>query len=613
MPYEEFYKIKSVVTGKYWSEKETTSICPDTGEALDIEYDYKKIKSRLNFYALKSSPISSRKYLNFYPINDLSELITRNEGGTALTVCKNLRERFGLKKLFIKDEVTNPTGCFKDRGSMVEITKAKELKAKAVCCASTGNMAASVSAYASIAKLPCYVLVPEGTPMGKMSQSLAYGARIIQVRGTYVDCVRLCEEMAKKHGFYLAGDYVFRAEGQKSIAYEICEQLFWKAPDYCIVPMGCGTLISAIWKGFKEFYEFGFIDKLPKMIGVQPENVPTIVEAFKTGKKRAIRIDNPQTVASAVGIGKPQDDLKALRALRESKGYAETATEDEILETQLIMGRDEALFVEPSSAIPVAVLSKLLKKKIIKADDTVVCVTTGIGLKDPKSATSMLPDPPVIEPEYEEVEKYLKYKLYEIKAAGQKGKEKVLWSRVPDKAKLNTVIKEEFNLKIDHSALDMLYVSVKSYHEKNDQMKKANLQYLLESTLKQKNIEIIVLQVLDYRLDISKHERPVADVYVLYKGEKIHAQTTGVGPVDAVIKAISEAIFKKDTLDVRLTDYNVEIDTKGTDSTVEVKMELKDKYDNKMTSTGVSPDIINASIDAFEKGYNILFSKGKQN
>ncbi|MEK9185913.1 MAG: pyridoxal-phosphate dependent enzyme, partial [Patescibacteria group bacterium] len=150
------------------------------------------------------------KYLTLYPILDLSKIVSLNEGGTPLHRCKNLCKQFKIKNLYIKNEGANPTGVFKDRGTLVEITKALEMGAKAVCLASTGNMAASVAAYCTIAKIPCYVLVPEGTPIGKLAQTLSYGARIIQVRGTYSDCAKLAAEMAKKHHFYLAGDYVFR-------------------------------------------------------------------------------------------------------------------------------------------------------------------------------------------------------------------------------------------------------------------------------------------------------------------------------------------------------------------------------------------------------------------
>lgn len=189
----------------------------------------------------------------------------------------------GVKRLYIKNEGMNPTGVFKDRGTLVEITKAKEQGAKAICVASTGNMAGSVAAYASIANLPCYVAVPEGTPIGKMAQSLSYGARVLQIRGTYNDAASIAEQMSRRYGYYLAGDYAFRIEGQKSQAFEIVEQLDWQAPAVVIVPMGCGTNIAALWKGFKEFYELGLISSLPRMIGVQPIGCSPIVAAFNQG------------------------------------------------------------------------------------------------------------------------------------------------------------------------------------------------------------------------------------------------------------------------------------------------------------------------------------------
>ena len=203
---EKFYQLKCVKCGKVWDETQTTSSCLSCGAPLDAEYDYDYVKSRLNYYALKNAPISAAKYLNFYPICDLNKLISLDEGGTPLRKSKQIAEKLGLKKLYFKDETGNPTGGFKDRGTMVEITKAREMGAKAIVVASTGNMAASVAAYAAQAGIPAYVVVPEGTPLGKLSQTLSYGARIIQVRTTYSRCAKLAEEIAQKYGFYLAGD-----------------------------------------------------------------------------------------------------------------------------------------------------------------------------------------------------------------------------------------------------------------------------------------------------------------------------------------------------------------------------------------------------------------------
>ena len=219
-----FYELRCISCGRLVREKESSTRCPDCRHPLDVRYDYAYIRSRLNRYSLRTSPVKALKYLDFYPLLDLDLVVSMNEGGTPLYRCTRLAERTGIRDLYIKNEGANPTGVFKDRGSLVELTKAKELGAKAVCVASTGNMAASVAAYASVAGLTCYVLVPEGTAIGKLAQALSYGARLMQVRGTYSDAARLTEEMSERHGFYLAGDYAFRVEGQKSQAFEIIEQ-----------------------------------------------------------------------------------------------------------------------------------------------------------------------------------------------------------------------------------------------------------------------------------------------------------------------------------------------------------------------------------------------------
>src|SRR3989338_3036866 len=196
---ENFYTLKCLKCAREYDEHETCTTCLKCGGPLDVVYNYDFIRQRLNLYALKNSPISALKYLTFYPIINLEKIVTLNEGGTPLHRCRNLSGRFGLKNLYVKNEGANPTGVFKDRGTLVEITKALEMGAKAVCFASTGNMAASVAAYCTLAKIPCYVLFPEGTPIGKLAQTLSYGARIIQVRGTYSQCAALAVKLAKRH------------------------------------------------------------------------------------------------------------------------------------------------------------------------------------------------------------------------------------------------------------------------------------------------------------------------------------------------------------------------------------------------------------------------------
>lgn len=606
-----FYNLKCVICGATFSEDQTVTNCLKCGHALDVVYDYEYIKGRLNLYALKNSPISARKYLDFYPIKNLNELVTLEEGGTQLHRAHKLEKKFGLKNLYIKEEGMNPTGVFKDRGSLVELTKAKEIGAKAVCCASTGNMASSVAAYSAVAGLPCYVFVPEGTPIGKLAQTLSYGGRVIQVRGTYADCVRLCEEASRAHNFYLAGDYVFRGEGQKSCAYEIVEQLFWEAPDVVIVPVGCGTNISAIWKGFKEFYHLGIIKKLPRMIGVQPANVPTIVDAFHKHKTRFIEVEKPASVASAVGIGVPQDDIKALRCLKESKGWAAKSTEEEILQAQQDLARKEAIFVEPSAAIPTAVIPQLLSKKIIKPDDIVVCVATGAGLKDPKTALLSITAPVTIDPDFAQVENYLKNKLYKITGTTITHKFKKLWTKKPPKSELKKFIEKEFNVSLQKNLIELIYEEVSAFEKKGKSITKADLQNIIEESFNELSVKIKILDIEDFEVATSKHKMACAKVRVLFGGKCIETTSDGVGTVDAIIKALRKAIEKEDTLDMQLTDYNVEIATGEVDAVVKVTMHLMDKHQNKVIAQTSSPDVVVASISAFVKGYNLLYYKNR--
>jgi len=340
----ELYKLKCVSCGREYKEEETYTTCLKCGDSLDVTYDYEAIAARLNRHVLKSARIRTMKYLDFYPLKDMRRVITLYEGGTPCYKAKNLGREIGMKNIYIKNEGLNPTGAFKDRGSMVELTKAVELGKKFVCCASTGNMAASVSAYSAKSMLPCYVLIPEGTPIGKMSQTLSYGARVIQIRGTYDDAAKLAVKTAKKHNFYLAGDYCFRAEGQKSCAFEIIEQIGWDQPDKVFVPIGCGTNGAAIWKGFKEFKLFGLVNEFPQLVGVQAEGSDPIVRAFKSNSKKWKIIERPQTIATAMAVGNPLDGTKILKALRESKGNACSVKDEEILEAEKLIAKTESVF-----------------------------------------------------------------------------------------------------------------------------------------------------------------------------------------------------------------------------------------------------------------------------
>ncbi|MFH0819394.1 MAG: threonine synthase [Patescibacteria group bacterium] len=607
---EKFYRLRCVKCKKYWEESQTTSLCLNCGSPLDVEYDYEYIKSRLNFYALKSAPISAAKYLNFYPINDLNKLVSLNEGGTPLKKSKKIANSLGLNHLYFKDETSNPTGGFKDRGTMVEVTKARELGAKAIITASTGNMAASVSAYSSQAGIPAYIVVPEGTPLGKLAQTLAYGGRVIQVRGTYSECAKLAEQIAEKYGFYLAGDYVFRGEGQKSQGYEIAEQLFWRAPDFVIAPVGCGTNLNAIYKGFKELFLLGFIQSMPKIVAVQPHGANVIVEAFNKKTYKMKYLSKPQTVASAVAVSMPLDGLKLLHAIYEIKGLAISVSDEECLNAGKELADQESIFVEPSAALPLAALKKLVANKTITKDHRVVCIATGNGLKDPLTMLKILPSPPSIEPKMNEVDNYLKMKLYNIKGTVEKDKVEILWSKKPTRKQLEQVVKNQFKLDLKKDYSQAVYKEVEQFFEKGKEMVKSDLQHLIEDILKTVPDSQKIIKVNDFKVSTSKHDQATAEVEVCIKNKKISTdKAQGVGPVDAIMRAVRKVIDKEKLMKYWLTDFDVKIDQRGTDATVEVSMHLKDEKDNRVIATATSPDVIVASIEAFERGYNILYNK----
>ena len=608
---EKFYQLKCVKCGKVWDETQTTSSCLSCGAPLDAEYDYDYVKSRLNYYALKNAPISSAKYLNCYPICDLNKLISLDEGGTPLRKSKQIAEKLGLKKLYFKDETGNPTGGFKDRGTMVEITKAREMGAKAIVVASTGNMAASVAAYAAQAGIPAYVVVPEGTPLGKLSQTLSYGARIIQVRTTYSRCAKLAEEIAQKYGFYLAGDYVFRGEGQKSQGYEIIEQLFWRAPDYLIAPIGVGTNLAAIYKGMKEFYQLGLVDKLPKVVGVQVAGANAVVKAFKQGSSGIDPLEKINTIASAVAVNDPFDGVKVLKDVYESNGMVVEVTDEEVLKAEKELAYKESIFAEPAAALPLAALNKLK----IESDKTVVCVITGNGLKDPVTVLKILPSPPSIEPKMEEVDNFLKMKLYNIQGTVDKDKVEVLWQENPNKGQLAKVVEEQFNINLDNEHLEMLVAEVANFFKKGKAMVKSDLQHIIEDILKMVPDDKKVIRIEDFSVSTSKSQKAQAEVKIFIKNNEAMsiAEAEGVGPVDAIMLAAKKVVQKEKLMNYHLTDYDVKIDQRGADATVEVSMSLRDDQGNKVIATATSPDVIVASIEAFERGYNVLCNKNNNN
>lgn len=319
-------------------------------------------------------------------------ITTLEEGGTGLHRCQRLGRDIGLKSVYVKNEGENPTGSFKDRGMTVALSKARELGKRKVVCASTGNTAASLAAYSARAGLVCIVIVPEGkVAAGKTLQVMIHGAKIFQVAGDFDDAMRAVVALTdRRKGVYLMNSLnPFRLEGQKTLAYEVCDQLDGEAPDTLVLPVGNGGNISAIWKGFSEFHELGVTKTRPRMIGIQAKRAAPIANAVKRKHDRIQPVVNPQTIASAIRIGSPVNWNKVLNAIKESHGTAETVSDREILAAQRDLASKEGIFVEPASAASIAGLRKSRESGRIDRSDVVVCVTTGHGLKDPSIVDRM--------------------------------------------------------------------------------------------------------------------------------------------------------------------------------------------------------------------------------
>ncbi|MGQ9460479.1 MAG: threonine synthase [Candidatus Bathyarchaeaceae archaeon] len=396
--------------GQEYDADEILYACKRCGDLLEVKYDYEAIKAKLEKSNWQTLPLSVWRYKDFMPIRDPSKIVSLNEGGTGLHSCQRLGKLLGLKRLYVKNEGENPTGSFKDRGMTTGITKAVELNMKTVICASTGNTSASLAAYAAKAGLQCIVLIPSGKiAYGKLAQAMVYGAKVVQIRGDFDQALKMVLELSEKHReiYLLNSINPYRLEGQKSLAYEICDQLNRESPDRVVLPVGNAGNISAIWKGFTEFHKLGLIEKLPKMTGIQAQGAAPIVKAIKNGSNQIVPINKPETIATAIRIGAPVSWKKALRAIRESKGTAETVTDKEILEAQKILAKYEGLFVEPASASSIAGLKKLSESGKINKDEVIVCVATGHGLKDPDIAMKISEKPFEVEAEMESIENLL--------------------------------------------------------------------------------------------------------------------------------------------------------------------------------------------------------------
>lgn len=378
MKVPEGWRLRCIGCGRRWGSDPQGFVCPNCGDILEL------VGHGVGKKELFPGPevrLGVWRYHAALPV-DPSKRVTLGEGGTPLVKAGNLAGSLGLSRLYFKVEGQNPTGSFKDRGMTVAVTRAVQSRAKMLVCASTGNTAASLAAYASRAGLRSVVVLPSGkVATGKLTQAIAHGAKLIQVEDGFDRALKLTTKAVKESdSLYLMNSInPYRIEGQKTVAYEILEQL-GRVPDYIVLPVGNAGNISAVWKAFRELRQWGMVDRAPRLIGVQAEGASPVVEAFSKGKDTVKPWGRPETVASAIRIGNPVSWRKALRAIKESDGMAVAVSDREIVQARRDLASSEGTFVENASASPVAGLRKLRGR--VEQDATVVCILTGHGLKD---------------------------------------------------------------------------------------------------------------------------------------------------------------------------------------------------------------------------------------
>jgi threonine synthase len=341
-------------------------------------------------------------YWRHLPVTDATPVISLNEGNTPLIRADNFVAAIGANfQLWLKYEGLNPTCSFKDRGMTMAVSKAKERGAQVVICASTGNTSASAAAYAARAKMKCVVLLPEGNvAQGKLAQALMYGAITVSIQGNFDDALRIVRELGETGKVEVVNSInPVRIEGQKTAAFEICDQL-GRAPDFHFLPVGNAGNITAYWKGFKEYHAAKLSDRLPRIFGYQAAGAAPIVEGRP--------IEDPQSVASAIRIGNPASWQGATNALKESHGHIDKVTDDEIIEAYKLIARTDGVFVEPASAAPLAGLIKCVKSGVIPPGSVITATMTGHGLKDPDNAINSAGfEPFVVEAKKEAVMKVI--------------------------------------------------------------------------------------------------------------------------------------------------------------------------------------------------------------
>ena len=381
--------LSCVICGHSRANERLRGPCANCGGSVAVDYDYESIQDAVSREKFGTQPLGVWKYKELLPISNRSNVISLGEGGTFLHRARRIAEKIGLRKLFIKDETTNPTGSFIDRGVTIEVSKARELGFRTTVCGTTGNLGASLAAYSAKGDFKCKIFLPKRIDVGKFYQIITYGAEVEPARN-FEEALSKAAELGNRS--YLASpDDPFFLEGLKTTGYEICEQMDWKNPRNIIAPMGDGGHLSMIWRGINELLKIGILDRANvRMIGVQAQGASPIVKAFQGMALPVKPLETSKTLAADIDMKRPFHGNLAIQTIVQSKGLAMTVSDSEILHSASLLAKTEGIFVEPASASTIACLFKLVEHGEIHRDEETVCVLTGAGLKDPLSVRRMI-------------------------------------------------------------------------------------------------------------------------------------------------------------------------------------------------------------------------------
>lgn len=380
--------------------KQALYVCEYCFGPLEVDYDYAAIKKTLTKKEIQSRPQNLWRYRELLPI-DGRPTDGLDSGFTPLFRARNLEKALGVRELYIKDDsVCHPTLSFKDRVVAVALSRAKELGFDTVACASTGNLANSVSAHAARAHLKRYIFIPADLETSKVVATLVYQPNLVAVEGNYDQVNRLCSEIAMKYTWAFVNINIrpYYAEGSKTYGYEVAEQLGWRLPQHIVAPCAGGSLITKIWKGFNEFYKLGLIKELnTKVYAAQPSGCCPIITAVKE-KADIIKPVKPHTIAKSLAIGNPADGVYAAQTVRESGGGAEAVTDEEIVDAIKLLAEAEGVFTETAGGVTLGVTKKLIEAGCIPNNESIVVCITGNGLKTQEAVIHKIGKPVKIKP-----------------------------------------------------------------------------------------------------------------------------------------------------------------------------------------------------------------------